>query len=450
MANTQRREFSPNGQMFIPMNVEGRGWNEKWFTTTKAVTIAIILASLIVFCVALKNNQAPLFNWLLVLSLWLVGTFYATRFIIFEERKYYAMYKNLKAQEITTPACFWNIASIREDPAGAIMTYNDGKVGVIIKMERDTVACKPRDFMETHYDALSDFYNALMRARYKVVQMNIMEPAGNDPRLSELDKLVVKTDNESLRKLMSLMVGYTKSNTRRILYESEYFLIYTDDTTRVDQIIADVEEYGFILLNGAFLGFKVLDRPDILNMIKDNFGVAYFDSNQATLKMFKTNGVNIQTPFEISGVTLGGRNYELTKATEQVIKTLTSKVESRALDVDSINILDEVIAKEPKYANMVRFSGNQTNRPNQPIHTGHSPQLQKTPKRGTPLNSNNQVVNHPNKPLNNPVQQPNQFKRTDAQEQRIRAQAINDTRQYNSNNIKGIDYDDGDDEVLDF
>ena len=117
-----------------------------------------------------------------------------------------------------------------------------------------------------------------------------MEPAGNDPRLAELDKLVVKNDNPNIRKLMQLEVGFTKTITKRTLYESDLFLIYVKDRTRIDTLMNDVEDCVYELMNGAYIGYRFMDEADILDFIKDEYGVSYFNRTQATLSLFsRTN-----------------------------------------------------------------------------------------------------------------------------------------------------------------
>ena len=60
------------------------------------------------------------------------------------------MYKQLKESEITTPAIFWDIASIKDTIDGAILTYSDAKIGILLRIERDTITGKPPEFKETH------------------------------------------------------------------------------------------------------------------------------------------------------------------------------------------------------------------------------------------------------------------------------------------------------------
>ena len=71
----------------------------------------------------------------------------------------------------------------KETEEGAILIYSSSKIGVIFRLERDTITGKEPEFKEYHYDAVSDFYKEIVYRKYKFVQMNVMEQAGNDNRL---------------------------------------------------------------------------------------------------------------------------------------------------------------------------------------------------------------------------------------------------------------------------
>ena len=56
----------------------------------------------------------------------------------------------MKKYEISTPAIFWDIASIKETEEGAILIYSSSKIGVIFS-QRDTITGKEPEFKEYHY-----------------------------------------------------------------------------------------------------------------------------------------------------------------------------------------------------------------------------------------------------------------------------------------------------------
>ena len=77
---------------------------------------------------------------------------------------------------------------------------------MFIRLERDTITGKDKDFRETHFDAISEFYKEMNNRQYQFVQLNIMEQAGNDPRIDTLDELVLKSDNANLAELIEMQV----------------------------------------------------------------------------------------------------------------------------------------------------------------------------------------------------------------------------------------------------
>lgn len=343
MAISNRLFLDHSGKMFVPMNVAGGYLNDYFFTTTKMITLTVLALSGVFLGLWLKDAGAPLNSYVIVYVLWGLVAFYSIRFIIFEERYYYKMYLQLKEYEITTPAVFWDIASIKDTRNGAILTYSDAKIGILVRLERDTITGKPAEFIETHYDAISDFYRDVIMNNYNFVQLNIMEQAGNDPRIEELDKLLYNCDNSKITWLMERQIGYIKNITRRTLYESEYILFYTTDLTKLDTLIDDCMEMLYKLMEGAYIGYRVLSSRDIVEFMKEEYGVKYFNYTDATLTMFKKHGISTKNPFELTTIIYSdGEKQVITPAAIYRINRLTADILSGAVDAKDIHIKDTV------------------------------------------------------------------------------------------------------------
>ena len=262
MASSKRLYRDGIGNMFIPMDVDGGSWNEHFINTTKLITIAIILFTGVIIIFWLNSIHASISGYLIILGLYLFIVQFIVRYIVLEERYYYKVYNRLKDSEISNPSVFWNIISIKEELGGSLLVYGDGKVGAILKLDRDTIIGKDENFIEIHYDSLSDFYKELSDKGYSFVQMNLMEKAGKNPRIDSLNDFIGKSDNENINKLMEMQVGYIKSISRKTLYESDYILIYTKDLNRTDYLINDIIDIVCKLMNGAYISFSILNTRD--------------------------------------------------------------------------------------------------------------------------------------------------------------------------------------------
>ena len=335
MANTQRRreDIDKEGNMFIPISVEGGQYNTAFFTTKKLVALIGLLMLLFYVIYSLSIIPNPSFRaYLFWIGGYSIIFIQVMRFVIFEEKFYYKMYKQLKQYEISTPATFWKIATIKDTDEGAISTFVDAKIAVIVKVERDTITGKTREFRETHYDAISDFYKEVAIRKYSLLQMDLMEPAGKDPRLAELSKIVHKSDNKNIQKMMELMVGHIKNITHSTLYESDYFMLYTTDTSRIDSIIGDTVESIFKLLDGAYVSYHILNSKDINELVKDNFGVNYFNSTEASLLMYNNNPNYNSKPFNVYGLLwTDGLEQKLDEKEKTKLRTITSGVINETL-----------------------------------------------------------------------------------------------------------------------
>lgn len=351
MANTKRRAeyIDRDGNMFIPMNVEGGVWNEHFITTPKLICIVTIILSLFIIITYLGSIDGTLGSYIIYLGTWFYVSLQVLRFIVFEEKFYYKMYQELKEHEITTPAIFWDIASMKDTEDGAIITYSDARIGIMVKVERDTITGKNNEFKETHYDAISDFYRELATMRYSFVQMNIMEPAGKDPRLNELSKLVYKSDNDNICKLMEMQVGHIKNITRISLYESDYFLFYTHELSKIDNIINDISECIFKLLDGAYIGYTVLSSKDVVDFVKETYGVNYFNSTEASLSMFDRSSAVVYNPFEITGILWNdGEQQEFNAKEKNKLKTITSSIIRETQNQKEVSLKKTLYRKNTK------------------------------------------------------------------------------------------------------
>lgn len=327
MANSDRLVKNRSGQMLIPMNVDGGAWEDSFFNSTKLV---ILFGTAFVNFIIIAWLTTLYVGWPVYVVIGLILAFLdqlILRYFIFEESYYYRMYKKMKQYEISTPSVFWNISSIRDTEDGGLMIYADGKVGLIVRLERDTITGKSEDFREMHYDAISDFYKELVIKNLKFVQMNIMEQAGKDPRLQKLDDLVIKASNPNIAKIVEAQVGHIKKITRATLFESDYFLIYSDDINRLDGLTTDAIDCIYKLLDGAFIGYSILNTNEIIEMLKETYGVKYFDYTEAAVSMHRDTGINIPKAFNIDGINfVSGESAEVGNVERSRLNVLTSYI----------------------------------------------------------------------------------------------------------------------------
>ncbi len=355
VANTQRRAgfMDREGKrMLIPTNVEGGNYREHFITTPKLACMVALLLVLVLMLAALSDRNPPATTktYAVYLGVWSIATIYCIRYIILEEKYFYRLYQNTKKYSITTPAVLWNIASSRDTDDGAILSYANGKIAIVVQLDKDTITGKPPGFEEIHYDALSDFYKALLDKGYSWVQMNLMEKAGNDPRIPELNKLMSNNPNPSIQQLMELEVGHIKNITNITLYENEYYLIYKNDMAAVDNIQSEVADCLMILLNGAYVGYKYLNSKEIANLVKERRGVTYFNVTEASVMLFGLNQNAASKPFSLSGIIWDdGQEQELTQNEVAKLRNLTVDIMREKVSPHEISIKDVIYRRDTKH-----------------------------------------------------------------------------------------------------
>lgn len=345
MANSNRVEKNASGQIMVPMNLEGSGYEENFLSSGKIAVLAILAVMCIVCGVQIHAMASWVSKLVCSLMLFLVVQF-IFRKLVLQENYYAKIYKKSRRYNVTTPDVFWNIPNIQDTYNGAVILYGDGKTSVIVRAERDTITGKTDEFMEFHYDAVSDFYKAVNMHRLCLCQMNIMEPAGKDPRISALDSLIIAPSNKNLSKLMEMQIGHIRKMTRETLYETEYYILYSNEGLSADKMLQAVSECAVNLLNGAYVGYTILDRKEAVELMKEEFGVQYFDYGKATVNVFRNSGIAVNKAISIVGVKYADGSEEEIDHTGNIrINNLASYVEKGDLKPGEWTVKDALEGK---------------------------------------------------------------------------------------------------------
>ena len=335
MSCWERLQKDSSDRILIPMNVDGGIREANFFNSFKVFMLMVMGFGSFGFLAYIFDGHVGWILNTLAVIFTLIVDIYILRFCIFEEAYQSKMYKKMKQYEVTTADVFWNIANLRETDFGTSIVYSDLKVGVLIKLERDTVIGKPKEFKIDHYDALSEFYKELNIRDLNYIQINLMESTGKDPRLNQLEEVVKQASfNPNLAKMIEAQLGYLKTITRVTLFESDYILIYTEQPSRADYIVQEAMECCEKLSGSAFIDFRILNKSEIIDLMRDLYDIKYFDYQQAVLKIFGNEADKTADAFDIIGLEF--RNGE--------VKELTAPEKARLARVQEL--LDEGTIKK--------------------------------------------------------------------------------------------------------
>lgn len=340
-----------NGKVFFPMNVEG-GVEDGFFTPLKLVTTIVYGLILMVDFMSISEAGASKTTWLIHITISILVGQLLLRYILLNEKYYFKNFKKLTMHKVTTPDIFWEVVNVQDTDDGGIIVFSDMKIACIIKLERDTIIGRDSDFREVHYDALSEFFKELNIKEFKWVRMDIMESAEKDDRLKCLDDVVASCSNKNISKLVEMHLGYLKVIARNTLYESEYYMIYTNQSSRIDTIMSDVNECAYKLLDGAYSKFSVLKSEEVYQMPLELYNIKLFNAKSAMLRVFNKTGESREKTFTIKSIILKDDSEIDVKERENLIieklasykkegKLITGKWTVReALRVNKSNILN--------------------------------------------------------------------------------------------------------------
>ena len=324
------------------MNVDGGSGNASFWNTGKTM-MSIAFAVLDFFAVVwMSSAELSIASAIIVIiGLIAVNIFLIRKFII-EENYYLRMYEKQKQYEVAEPSIFWGV-NIQNDK---VLYFLDGKMGVIVKMERDTIVGKDEDFREKHYDAWSEFYKELNLHKLKRVQMNLMDTAGDDPRFKELDKLVIGAKfNSNLKELVERQIGHIKARARNTLFEDDYFLIYVENYIPYEDLMQSVHECLGKLMKGAFVGYRVLDRTALNELFKSEFDIKYFNEDNASISIYGGVAKNV-VAFKIKSVNIHDEEFEVDTTKERALKELCKRIRLGKYEYGDIKTIKIVKPKQ--------------------------------------------------------------------------------------------------------
>lgn len=99
-----------------------------------------------------------------------------------------------------------------------------------------------------------------------------------------------------------------------------------------------------------------MDEADILDFIKDEYGVSYFNRTQATLSLFSRTNQNLKPTFRIAKVEdTDGREFEISDNSFKIIHGMADAAEKGKLDKTQINLKRDVISKDIRYQKLTTY-----------------------------------------------------------------------------------------------
>lgn len=303
--NSERRPKDMSGnpnKMFMPSTIDS-SVEDGFLTGGKLAMLVIIAVAMVLLTSSILGG---FMNWV-AKTISMVGVTYAAALAfrkgVLSENYYMKVYRDMQEYSETTPALFWDIASIKDTDEGMVFVYSDTKIGVLVELDRDTITGREDNFEETHYDAVSDFYRLLGQNGYSFVRMGMMEAAGSDPRIDELDKLSQrKRDNPNLTILLEEQISYIKKLNRNTLYDRDYILIYTYNIGKAETIAIEAKTMIARLKSGAYKDANVLGAEGVNEFIRNKYGIKHFNMSEAMLGIYAGAAEVSEPAFEIIAI----------------------------------------------------------------------------------------------------------------------------------------------------
>ena len=275
-------------KIFIPINVEGssKETTSSFWNTYKTFYSACVFAMLIGVIFFLR--EAPIHIKLGGIFGYLFAISFLVRVFIFEEGYYKKVYKRLEQYKEATGGIAWGIVyeDVREN--GTVVSFIDGYIGCFVRMVKGSKVGQLDTFETAHRENMAEFYHQLNLKNYRCMYIDTMDTAGSDKRLDELARFIKKERNPNIRELLELSLGYMRNIAESYFIDTDVMLIYTNDGTRVDDIVEDSLELGTLLCGAGYIDRIIMDENDIMNLHKSLLGLRYFNITNAKSDLFET------------------------------------------------------------------------------------------------------------------------------------------------------------------
>ena len=380
-------------KIFVPINVEGSSKEKtsEFWNTYKTFYTACVIALLVGVIFFLR--EAPILAKVIGIFGYLFLISFFVRALIFEEGYYKKVYKRLEQYSDATGGIAWGIVYEDVRDNGTVVSFIDGYIGCFVRMIKGSKVGQLDTFEVSHRESIAEFYHQLNLKGYRCRYVDVMDSAGNDKRIDELARFVKKERNPNIREVLELSTGYIRNVAESYFIDSDVFLIYTTDGSKIDDIINDSLELTSLLCGSGYIDRFIMDENDIINLHKNMLGLRYFNITNAKSDLFETgkkktkdiyiskieleNGdtlvVDDRISKNIDDVYNRVRNGEVI---EDILKEIL-RVNTEVVDLEEQQDQEEDIEEKPKEIN----EGQTIRRMQGSIRQAQKPVIKEEPKK---------------------------------------------------------------------
>jgi len=276
----------------LPVTFDYHGGRADNTKSNVIVGLVLFVISVFLTIMFLRNKNNPFTTRLLMVgAVWLIYTVFL-RFKLLRESTYSDAYETLKeVDNIPDTSSFWNIYEI-DDVYPYVCHFKNGLAGVFIRLERDVVVGKPDDLAYTHYEAISDAYNAAGSLSINMVHIDYMDNVGNDTRMQSRYDSLDNCTNPDMREAMLSIYANLQDDMSQYYTSYDVYLFTTK--LKQDQLWYNVKTVIDRFLGGNYVSYSALDIDGIRSTCVALFNLTEFSAIEAcenTVKGKRLRGI---------------------------------------------------------------------------------------------------------------------------------------------------------------
>lgn len=262
----------------------GRGQNKKG---NVVITLLILGFTGVVTAGICTNDNFILWQKCLYGFIALYIGLFLLRFLVFKEQHFSDMFETMKATDYLLGTEFiWNIFDIDfEYPY--ICYFKNGKKGIFVRMEKDTITGKPKSAMYDHYEAIGDAYNLDHSLNMDMVHIDYMDNVGNDSRMQKLYDDLNYVENQDMHEMLIDIYSNLQEEMSENYASFDIYLFLTRDKS--SNFLYNVQSVCSAMLGGNFITYKILDMYEVSGVCTAVFNLHDFSIVDACNHVLEKN-----------------------------------------------------------------------------------------------------------------------------------------------------------------
>jgi hypothetical protein len=245
------------------------------------LTIIATWLGCILFAIAFGSDNFGVYIFSLVIA---IGVTMFVRYLYFNEKYYKKHYEDMLEHNYKYDCTqVWEIYEIA--PKFPICHFKNGSKALFVMFDKDVIVGKDVNTEYYHYEAIANAYQMLSSKGIEFMHIDYMDTVGKDSRFDPVVESMLKTKNQDLQQLLSVIFEYQTFCMSRAYSTYDVYAFYYkyDDAMFKDDIELVIAQF----LNANYKRYRILGVDDMRELMKSIYNLNEFSVLHACDSVFR-------------------------------------------------------------------------------------------------------------------------------------------------------------------